>query len=531
MTTTVSQLQNAIKNGGPWPFNQYGSFWAFVYAIPTWSIQFEYLLISMRLLTIVFYFLTAWLIYKIGRLFVDPVFAILGVMLLLGNQPFLFDLLPWPSAVSMPIITLVSFLLFRKVANSETIHRRGGLEVSVIGALIPMVILSRVQIGIILLVISFCFLYAFGNKHELVFFILSFLTTIGIFFWYLASKGWLIPSLKDQFLFGSTYVKSGANPIPIFTSIGVLIVLLFFTNYIKVFEKISKINDKRKVIVLLAFTFLVFLVPAVLFLTKRDMNFYSIYLLIIHRFWISIILGGVIYFATVQVKKSYTTWKNQDVFNRELHLRNLLALLSITSQLQVYPLFDQMHSWWGSTPGVIVLVVILKEKFEILSRSTFKSRNLVASMVTATLLLSAIPFAIQIWNLDKQVSSQYLGAIRVSEKTAEEILILQKAFEENLVPGTKVLNICADPDVFLNAKFSLSESRVFVFWPEFLKSNYLRETFQETNAQHIVSCFSQSDKNVDLNTFQEFVNQKSSNYILLFSARNLLGNDWQVWKK
>jgi hypothetical protein len=164
MITTVSQIQAAMKNNGPWPFNQYGSFWAFVYAIPTWNVQYEYLLVSMRILTLVFYFLTAWLTYKIGRLFGGPVFATAAAILLLGNQPFLFDLLPWPSAVAMPIITLISFLLLRKVAQTSISETRRKLEVAAIGVLIPLLILSRVQVGLIMLIVLICFLSLYGCR-------------------------------------------------------------------------------------------------------------------------------------------------------------------------------------------------------------------------------------------------------------------------------------------------------------------------------------------------------------------------------
>jgi hypothetical protein len=531
MVTTVSQLQNAIRNGGPWPFNQYGSFWAFVFALPTWNIEHEYLLVSMRLMTLVFYFITAWLTYKIARLFCEPPFALAGVILLLGNQAFLFDLLPWPSAVAMPLITLVSFLLLRKLSRVENSPNRSALEVVTIGIIIPMVILTRVQIGFILFVISLIFIFFFGSKKETAIFFLSFLTSIGIFFGYLSSNGWLVSSLQDQLLFGSSYLGSDTNPIPIFTSIGVFTVVLFFALSDKLMIKVNNTREKSRIVIIAICLFLILMLVAITIMARRLMNPFSMYVLVVHRIWISVILGAIIYFTLVQIKKSYEAWQMHSFFDRDLQVKNLLALLSITSQLQIYPLFDQMHSWWGSTPGVVVILLIYKEKYQVADILVSQEKRLAKSMVVATLVLTLLPYAIQTMNLGKIVSSPYLGGIFVPQNSADEILTLQSTFEKNLSPGASVLNLCSDPDIFLNSKYPNSESRIFIFWPEFLKIEYLRKTFQESSPQWIVSCFPESRKAEDLKIFQEYVNEGSSNFVLVHSVRNLLGRDWQIWKK
>ncbi len=530
MVTTVSQLQNAIRNGGPWPFNQYGSFWAFVFALPTWNIEHEYLLVSMRLMTLVFYFITAWLTYKIARLFCEPPFALAGVMLLLGNQAFLFDLLPWPSAVAMPLITLISFLLLRKLYIVEISPNRSALEVVFIGIIIPMVILTRFQIGFVLFIISLIFIFFFGSKKEATIFILSFLTAIGIFFTYLESNGWLASSLEDQLLFGSSYLKNNENPVPIFTSVGVLIFLLLFASSNKIISKTNVSINKSKTLFSLFLPIIFFSVGAFLVMERRSMNLSSMYLLITHRFWISLILGGIIYFTLIQVKKSYKAWQDHNFFDRNLQAMNLLALLSIAAQIQIYPLFDQMHSWWGSTPGVVILLLIFKEKFQLPIGSMCKDLNIAKSILIATILLSIVPFGVQTWNLDKQVRSPYLGAIFLSENSAKEIKILQNLFERNLTPGKPVLNLCADPDIFLNTNYPNSESRIFIFWPEFLKSEYLRDAFQKTQPESVISCFSQKTQTIELRQFQEFVNNGSRKAILVDSIENKSGHDWQIWK-
>lgn len=530
MVTTVSQLQNAIRNGGPWPFNQYGSFWAFVYALPLWNVKQEYLLISMRIMTLAFYFITSWLTYKIARFFGGRTFATTAVILLFGNQVFLFDLLPWPSAVAMPLITLIAYLLLRKVVYIERTQSRIITEIIIIGFILPMVILTRIQVGVVLFVISLFLIYFFGKKSETVIFILSFLCTIGIFFAYLASKSWLVHSLQDQLFFGASYLRNEDNPVPIFTSVGVVFFLLLFASSNKLISKINIIRNKAKALFILFFTLIPFSIGAFAVMEKRSMNPSSMYLLVVHRFWISLILGGIIYFALVQVKKSYLAWHDHEFFNRDLQAMNLLALLSIVAQIQIYPLFDQMHSWWGSTPGVVILLLIFKEKLQLPIRPMCKGLNIAKSILIAAILLSIVPFGIQTWNLGKQVPSPYLGAIFLSENSAKEISILQNLFERNLTPGKSLLNLCPDPDVFMNTNYPNSDSRIFIFWPEFLKSEYLRESFQKIQPKSVITCFSHKTQTIELRQYEEFVNNGSKKAILVDSIENMSGHDWQIWE-
>lgn len=529
MVTTVNQLQNAIRDGGPWPFNQYGSFWAFVYAIPTWSVNQEYLLISMRLMTLILYFITAFITYKIARLFGDRTFATAGVILLLGNQVFLFDLLPWPSAIAMPIITQVSYLLLKKATKVDVTPTKLNIELSLLGILIPMVILSRIQIGIALLFVAIFVIKYFGCKRELTIFALSVFSSFGIFFAYLASNGWLIKSLQDQVLFGSSYLGSNSNPLPIFTSIGTLIVIFILAWSRRIVGQLIGIGNKRKLTFQVAGVFLVSVASAALVLVQRSMNISSMYLLVINRLWISLILGAIIFFGSVQLKKSFDAWRNYRFIDKELQRMNVLALLSIAAQLQIFPLFDQMHSWWGSTPGVVILLLLFKEKFEESSKSTMWENKKTYITFIGTLLIFILPFTLKTLNLGKLTSSQYIGAVYLPTNFGKEIADLQSMFKKNLKEGTRVLNLCPDPDVFLKPNFVDSESRVFIFWPEFLKIDYLKDSFVNLNPEAVVSCFSERSEIFGIKNLQDLINNESRKVILVDSIYSKSGHDWQIW--
>ena len=112
----------------------------------------------------------------------------------------------------------------------------------------------------------------------------------------------------------------------------------------------------------------------------------------------------------------------------------------------------------------------------------------------------------------------------------KDISDLQSMFEKNLIAGTRVLNLCPDPDVFLKPNFVDSESRVFIFWPEFLKIDYLNESFQDLNPEAVVSCFSESSETFGIKNLEELTNSGSRRAILVDSIDGKSGHDWQIWK-
>jgi hypothetical protein len=62
--TTVHQLHDSIRDGGPWPFNQYGPFWVLPFTLATYPLPPEWVFPSIRIMTVGFYLLTGSLIYK-----------------------------------------------------------------------------------------------------------------------------------------------------------------------------------------------------------------------------------------------------------------------------------------------------------------------------------------------------------------------------------------------------------------------------------------------------------------------------------
>ena len=88
--------------------------------------------------------------------------------------------------------------------------------------LIPMLIGTRVQIGLLILITSILFISFFQGIKVLSLFLFSAVTVSLVFMAFLNNFGWLRDSLYDQFVYGSTYLKAGSvdgySSKPIFTT-------------------------------------------------------------------------------------------------------------------------------------------------------------------------------------------------------------------------------------------------------------------------------------------------------------------------
>lgn len=69
--TNVQLMKNAIVNGGEWLFNQYGSFWIFPHAFFSMLFPPSLLLLSIRIFTILCYWLTGFLVWHLSSKFVS----------------------------------------------------------------------------------------------------------------------------------------------------------------------------------------------------------------------------------------------------------------------------------------------------------------------------------------------------------------------------------------------------------------------------------------------------------------------------
>ena len=67
MLTTINSLRAALTGGQDWPFNQYGSFWAFPYVMFSYLFPSSMTFFSMRLLAVLCYLLSGYLLFRLAK--------------------------------------------------------------------------------------------------------------------------------------------------------------------------------------------------------------------------------------------------------------------------------------------------------------------------------------------------------------------------------------------------------------------------------------------------------------------------------
>ena len=148
-------LRESLNNGGPWPFNQYGSFGILPQTFFSFLFPIDYQLLSLRIFTLICYWSTGYLLFKLSNVFTTQNNSYLVVIIYCVSQPFNgSNFLPWASSFLMPIVIAHTYLFARTINNQKIVHGRIQPRILFAGFLLPMILLSRAQIGVLIFFIA-----------------------------------------------------------------------------------------------------------------------------------------------------------------------------------------------------------------------------------------------------------------------------------------------------------------------------------------------------------------------------------------
>jgi hypothetical protein len=480
-------MKDSISEGGEYPFNQYGPFWTYPFLVVSFFVSDDYLFLVMRIMTISFYMLSAYILYKISKFFLQASAAWIPAALFLCAQPFVSDigsdLVTWPSAVVMPLVLLVFY-------NSMLVMRGNySWRISIfLGLLLPAILLTRVQIGVLTtvavgVVLILCNKFIVSSWFA-VGFIASVITNIA----FLAKLGWLNSALYDQFVFGLTYLAADKStfPKPVFTLIGIILVVLFLSLVPRV-RNLRGLSVKNRIILSFVTTLLSFTLIATII--NRELDLLQSQVLISRRAWIVIVLGSLVFFI---LSLGFETLKRPgkiQSFVRQKSDLLVLALFAVALQSQVYPLFDQMHFWWGSPISFLILTMVSKNVLKDLSIPK-KNARVLMFFVTLLLVFSILfPWFSQISKEKFEYPHEIGSNIFSSSSAVSEEKKLQDFFQAYLPSGATILNLCENANVFFSSPKYHSSSRFFVFWADQMShADRIFEDMRSSRPDYIVSC-------------------------------------------
>ncbi len=491
--STIRLTKTALIQGGEYPFNQYGPFWIIPFVFLSLIVPNTFLFLAVRFLTVFFYIISAFLLWKISCLFLNQKLSKVVVILFLGSQPFTTEfgssLVPWPSAVIMPIVLAITYLSLLQVMDLKSRFKLSRFPFYV-GFLLPTIILTRLQVGIIVLAVSVVSLYYSKIEYRYLKFLIGFIGSTLLMSISLLRLGWLEDAFYDQIIFGATYLSSDKStfPKPIFTLIGLIFFFLILLIGPIMIEKIKFV--RLKVIwPIITLILIVILICAYYLIYSRGISPLNSLVVITRRFWITFTLSAN-FFLFIKIMHSVIKNWQDSTFPVKFSLEiKLLLLFAFSLQLQIYPLFDQMHFWWGSPLTFLVTVMVIKDNFGIIF-SNIVNRVKISALGAFLLMFSVLaPWTAQLSSHKEKLPVEIGKNLYASPQIAQYQIALQEFFHMSIVKGSKVLNLCDDTNIFFENDQYISANRIFVFWGEQMShAPRIYMSFLDSDPEFIVTC-------------------------------------------
>ena len=470
---SLLEYKSALLIGGDYPFNQYGPAWIAVFHLFLVLAPIQMYFLFTKVIGLFCIFLSMFITYKLARIFLGKIWAINCILFMLITYPFFTGFLPWPSLLVMPIVPYVAYVLITLISTKN--FRYAGFHYFLAGASIGVALLTRAQIGFML--IFFCSLILTQHWRQksirpLIGVILGLGTSISAIVLYLLNKGWLKSAVYDEFVLGFKYVSGDKStfPFPLGTIFLVSFLLASFSliSYSPSFKRIylSLIDSRLKNFILIPLAVLILII----FQNERLFN----------RFWISFILSIFLFFLITRL------FSIENIAGMLTDPLNVLVIFSGVALLQVWPLFDQMHTWWSITPVTVIVAIFLKSKVH---------KGNVDSVMASTLAVSVLVFlsfqgqtVVDTYRQSSEISVSSLKFNFSFRSNVEELESIQEFFAMNIPRGSLVLNLCADGNLFFAPENYSSSARNTVFWSTMKDNKDLYQNILASKPQYLVKC-------------------------------------------
>ena len=217
----------------------------------------------------------------------------------------------------------------------------------------------------------------------------------------------------------------------------------------------------------------------------------------------------------------------------KLAVRNVLLLLSLASQIQIFPLFDQMHFWWGSIPGVVLVVLFSFEKFGPLINGESRQQATLAVFLVVAVLSNALPMINQLSEARVQFPTEISRRLYVPESQAVAERKLQNFFQKEIPSGSRILNLCENANVFFADRTYSSASRVFVFWVNMPNDSLIMREINDSKPNVVLTCT--MNRVSELQGKSERIQQKVLDSVLSTEKSSVSyrvdpSQTWTIWK-
>jgi hypothetical protein len=264
----------------------------------------------------------------------------------------------------------------------------------------------------------------------------------------------------------------------------------------------------------------------------------SFYTILMRRFFVSTLIG-IFFYWLVSETRVVIRERNNVNWSQDSKMLALI-LVSAGSLLQLVPLFDSTHAWWASPPLVILLALLI-------GRVIRKNLRIIrVDLVVSALALVMIPlllFSVQSYKYE-QTRLIHFGSLFVSnamslDSEVSEQNQLSKIVFRKASTGSKFLNLCINPNIFLTTKGYQSATRFYISWPNMRGYPEFVDATRASQPDFILTCsdlpnpaagiLTEEDRN-DLRVSQDLIIQQ------VFSRPKLVSEfisprdvQWKLW--
>jgi hypothetical protein len=240
-------------------------------------------------------------------------------------------------------------------------------------------------------------------------------------------------------------------------------------------------NGVLKSIFLVLFISLVVL--ATFYLSRRNLNYVQILTVGFRRVWISVLLA-TFFIAIFSVLFNLIKARRLPEYKY-----SLLIGFSLVAELQIWPLFDQMHAWWGATPIVILAVVYFTNHKQIVSRNFAFKNRLEYVAILGIVLISLATFSASLSHSRVPLKLNGFSGVLIDSREGRELEGTNFFLNSHISKRDRVLNLCTNANVFFESLGNpLSASRLFVFWTPMFDIDAYQKDILSSKPTKVVTC-------------------------------------------
>lgn len=489
--TTVRLFADAITSGSPFPFNQYGSTWVLPFLPLAFLLPDHLLYFSMRILTFTFYVTTALLLRNCSRLFFPntKIAPSRITLIFFATQPFYNNFgssfVVWPSSAAMPLTVSVLILSIYLLRESNR------LMAFVLGVLLFLLCGMRIQVGVLSFFTVIIFFYLMRKRIEVLFTMIGIFTSFFLLSCWFFYNGWFEQTFQDAIVYSTSYLTGDRSTYP-FPKYTILLTILLFLLLIFPLKIPRAFKPALLVGGLLISIFLGYLLLG----WEQTSKFVII---LSRRIVVTSIIATHLYFIFRFFKVGSHTFKT--FFDllvarvRKYPEHSFLIVLSTASLSQAWPLFDQMHVWWGAALfPYLSEIVFASNKINFFAADQSDANASYLWYIFGSLIATAVFMGTATYLHEPYSSARGYGlaGIKIGTKQANDMDDLSSKVEKAIAGRQTILNLCENSDIFLisNSNYRTASS-YFVVWASMTNmSNFREKRWIKEPPTAIITCTS-----------------------------------------